>query len=144
MRKFTAVPALLVLVTTLIAACGGGDEEDPGNASGGGQESLTVVANDFYFGPTALAATPGQDLVLTVENAGVAEHTFTIDGLGIDETIAAGEEKAITVQSEDAGQFEFYCRYHHNQMTGTITIGEGSASAPTKDSDSNGGGGYGY
>ena len=140
-----AVIAFLALAALAFAACGG-DEEEAGDsaASSAGSGDTTVEVGDFFFEPAALSADSEKALTLKVTNNGAAEHTFTIDDLGIDEEIAAGEEKEISLESSAAGQFEFYCRYHSSKMTGTITIGEGSAAAPTKDGDSGSGSGYGY
>ena len=141
--KSPAAAALLALATLVFAACGG-DDEEAGDTSGDNALSGPVVleADDFYFEPAALTADPGQTLSVKVANEGAAEHTFTIDGLGIDAVIAAGEDRVVEVSSSEAGEFEFYCRYHSSQMSGTITIGQGGA-ASTKDS-SGGGSGYGY
>ena len=143
--KSPAAAALLALAALVFAACGGDDEEAT-ETSGDGAESGPVVleADDFYFEPTALTADPGQTLSVKVANEGAAEHTFTIDGLGIDEVIAAGEDRVVEISSSEAGEFEFYCRYHSNQMSGTITIGEGGATSTKDSSGGGGGGGYGY
>lgn len=144
MLKWFAAAPFLALAVLGAAACGD-DDEEAGDTPGDGAESRTATleANDFYFEPAQLTAEPGQLLTVKVQNNGAAEHTFTVNGLGIDEEIPAGKEKDIKVTSTETGEFEFYCRYHHSNMTGTITIGEGGA-ASTKDSNGGGGGGYGY
>ena len=138
--KWLAPVAFLALAALPFTACGG-DDEEAGDTSGNGAASATVTltARDFSFEPTELTGDPGQLLTVKVQNNGAVEHTFTVNDLGIDEEIAAGEEKDIEVTS--AGAFEFYCRYHQSKMSGTITIGEGGGASTT---DSGGGSGYGY
>ncbi len=144
MLKWFAAAPFLALAVLGATACGDADEE-AGDTPGDGAESgpVTLEADDFYFEPTALTADPGQTLSIKIANEGAAEHTFTIDGLGIDEVIGAGEERVVEVSSSEAGEFEYYCRYHHSNMTGAITIGEGGAAAPTENADTSGGD-YGY
>jgi plastocyanin len=144
MLKWFAAAPFLALAVLGATACGDADEE-AGDTPGDGAESgpVTLEADDFYFEPAQLTAEPGQLLTVKVQNNGAAEHTFTVNGLGIDEEIPAGKEKDIEVTSTETGEFEFYCRYHHSNMTGTITIGQGGADAPTENADTSGGD-YGY
>ena len=50
-------------------------------------------------------------------------HTFTIDGLGIDEVITPGQSNKFSYTFHIPGSYEFYC-IPHPYMTGVITIGE--------------------
>ena len=144
MRKSIMGLGLLALAAVLTAAACGGDDEEAGDASSGdGSGAVTLDAGDFFFSPTELTADPGQTLTVTVSNKGAAEHTFTIDDLGVDEVLKAGEEKAINVAADQAGAFEFYCRFHRSKMTGTLTIGAAAAAPADKDSTGSGSG-YGY
>ena len=143
MRKSIMGLGLLALAAILTAAACGGDDEEAGDPSGDGSGAVTLDAGDFFFSSTELTADPGQTLTVTVSNNGVAEHTFTIDDLGVDEVVKAGEEKAIDVAADQSGTFEYYCRFHHSKMTGTLTIGDAAAAPADKDS-SGSGSGYGY
>lgn len=146
MSKRTAgAVGLAVLIGALsLAACGGNDEEkNPPSNDGAQPSAVTLEADDFYFKPTSLSVESGQTLTVKVENEGKAEHTFTVDTLGVDVEIPAGEDKEVDITAPKSGSFDFYCRYHRSRgMTGTITVGEGSAAAPTKDGSASGY--YGY
>ena len=48
-------------------------------------------------------------------------HTFTVDDLGIDESLDAGEEVVFTFTFDTAGTFDLIC-LAHPQMTGAITV----------------------
>jgi len=149
-RRLTAGLGALALATALIAAACGDDEEYTSSSassassasSTGAPGSVTLKAGDFFFQPTSLTAAPGQTLTVRVKNEGATAHTFTIDDLGVDTVIPAGEEKEVEVNAAGHDSLSFYCRFHPSRMTGTITAGEGSAPAPTGDSSR--GGYYGY
>ena len=48
-------------------------------------------------------------------------HTFTVNGLAIDEVISPGQHNRFTYSFHVPGTFTFYCIPHH-YMTGTITV----------------------
>jgi plastocyanin len=136
MRRLCVVLALVALAAT---ACGSsGDNE----ASGGNppvslagtttnhgtktaSASMEVEIDDFYFGPTFIKAKPGEKITIELKNEGKAVHTFTSTDLGnVDEQLAAGASKKITVTAPQSGQAVFFCRFHQSQgMQGAIFIG---------------------
>ena len=135
---------------------------------------VTVEADDFYFKSTFLKAKPGTTVTVSLKNEGKTQHTFTIDGLGIDQTLNAGQKAAVTVTLPASGATNFYCRFHGPQATNqgmqgaffskngdAVSTGGGAAaasagSAPTatttgtstsiddRGGNSGGGGGPGY
>jgi plastocyanin len=107
---------------------------------------ISVEADDFYFKPTFL-------------------HTFTIDALGVDQTLNPDQKATVTVTLPASGATNFYCRFHgptgtNQGMQGaffskkgdTVTTGgaaaasAGSAPTPTTtgSTSSPGGMGSGY
>ena len=136
MRRLCVVLAVVALVAT---ACGSsGDKE----ASGGNppvslagtttnhgtktaSDSMEIEIDDFYFGPTFINAKPGEKITIELKNEGKAVHTFTSTDLGnVDEQLAAGTSKKITVTAPQSGQALFFCRFHQSQgMQGAIFIG---------------------
>jgi hypothetical protein len=70
-----------------------GQVNDEGTADAG--DEVEMELDDYYFGPTFLRSTPGATVHLELENEGHDTHTFTIDALGIDEEVAAGETPGV-------------------------------------------------
>lgn len=82
--------------------------------------SLIVDMENFAFGPETITAQNGE-VSLYVTNNDSARHTFTVDELGVDESIAPGQSKQITFEA-GAGEFRFYCRPHDPGMEGELKI----------------------
>jgi plastocyanin len=97
----------------------------------------------YSFDPTFVHATPGAKVTVTVTNAGSVPHTFTIDALGIDDTLQPGDSKTVTFTLPSSGATRFYCRFHSGfGMQGAFYFRQGDAvSGSTTRSSS---GGYGY
>ena len=125
----------LVLVLGLVAAsCGGSDEggtitidgqsaNDHGSKDVKGESSIEFEMDDFYFNPTVLQSTAGETITLEVTNEGENEHSFTSDGLGVDEEVEAGGTATIEITFPDSGQVEFHCKYHADKgMRGAVEV----------------------
>jgi plastocyanin len=129
MRKWAWVLAIMAMGAALLAAACGGDSEEtaPKATAAISQQSQTaaVTASDFKFTPASLQATAGQKLTVTLKNAGAATHTFTIDELNIDQTLAPGAQVTVDVTPTRDGGLRFYCRFHaaSSGMEGKITAG---------------------
>ena len=86
---------------------------------------------DFAFNPAQLQVRAGQAVRLELKNRDSASHTFTIDELSVDETLAPDEEKTVTFTPTGAGPLAFYCRFHRSGgMEGTLTIAAASSTFP--------------
>lgn len=108
-------------VLLLFGACGGGGEEasEPAVA-----QEVELEAYDFYFEETAFTFDLGDQVTVDFVNAGEATHSFTADELDIDVEAPSGESTEITFSVPDQpGVFDFFCKYHPDQMSGTISIG---------------------
>jgi plastocyanin len=77
--------------------------------------SLEMEADDFYFEPTFVQTETGASTMLMIHNEGDATHTFTIDELGIDETIEPGQEIEVEVTLPEQLPVRFFCRFHETQ-----------------------------
>ena len=113
--------AALALVLTA-GACssddGGGGASDTGTPAGSGSE-LAIAAQDFQFSPSSLTVPSGESTI-TVTNEGSVEHSFTLDDDSVSEDVEPGESVSVTVDiTQDAG---FHCKYHPDQMTGTLSV----------------------
>ncbi len=78
----------------------------------------------YYFKPTVLKGTPGQQLTLTLKNEGDTLHNFSLVGSeasGVD--VQAGQEGSIQVTFPQSGFVEFFCKYHRSLgMVGELTV----------------------
>ena len=129
MRRLIALTAVTVLV---LAACG--DDDDDAESTSG--DAVEVVAEGFVFEPDTIEAEPGETLEVHFVNEDDVEHSFTVESLDADVEAEGGEEGDVDVDiPEDGGSIEFICRYHPDQMTGTIEAGGTGAGAGTGDDD---------
>ena len=167
MRRALAVVALALLV---LGGCGSDDEDDvelsdttaeapdgaaapvelegdvneAGTGDATGAESLDLALQDFSFGPTYVKVTSGQRLTVALTNEGEAPHTFTIDGIGVDQTVQPGESASVEVALPVAEAVAFYCKFHQGGgMQGAFYVTEGaSVGQPTVTSGGSGAAGY--
>jgi nitrite reductase (NO-forming) len=85
---------------------------------------VTVTLLDIRFDPKELTIPANTDVTVTLTNDGVAPHNFSIDRLNIDEDVASGETKTVTINAP-AGEYEFYCDipgHREAGMVGTLTV----------------------
>lgn len=84
-------------------------------ASKGQTAEIEIEADDFYFQPTFVKGAPGASVTVKLRNEGTAQHTFTIDSLSLDETLAPDARKDVTVTLPSTGTVNYYCRFHKGQ-----------------------------
>lgn len=107
------------LFTMAGAACG----DDEGDAAAQ-QQAFEVQAFDFYFEPTSLQFEPGAQVNLTLENGGGVAHSITIPDLDFEAEAQSGDSiENSFVAPTTPGSLDFYCKFHPDEMTGTISIG---------------------
>ena len=128
MKKRTIL-AVLAAALLLAGACGGGDEPKETESGGGGDDMnsadalpVTVTASDFSFSPDTMEGHATHTMELTLVNEGDVEHSLTIDEMDVDIEAAGGEEAMGTFTPEEIGTFEYYCKYHPDQMTGKLEV----------------------
>jgi plastocyanin len=73
---------------------------------------VSVEIDDFYFKSTFLKAKPGTTVTVSLKNEGNTQHTFTIDALGVDQTLNPDQKATVTVTLPASGATNFYCRFH--------------------------------
>jgi plastocyanin len=120
----TRVAAAVILVVGL-AACGDDDDAESGDTGSETTESeatgsgATITAANIAFDPTELSVAAGE--TITLRNEDDVEHSFTIDDPDIDAEAEGGEEATVDAPDQP-GTYDFHCRYHPDQMTGTLTV----------------------
>ena len=151
MRSKVGRMLVMVLALSLVAAACSkkSNGSSGGGASSGGGGSMTIgsdratnkgtqdvsgkgtfeleMDNDngkFYFKPTVLKGTAGQQLTLTLKNEGNTVHNFSLVGSeanGVD--VQAGQEGSVQVTFPQSGFVEFFCKYHRSLgMVGELTV----------------------
>jgi plastocyanin len=159
MRKLVALTVVAIAGTALVGGVALAAKNPPvslqGKVTNKGEKTvkkgkISVEADDFYFKSTFLKAKPGTTVTVSLKNEGKTQHTFTIDALGIDQTLNPDQKATLTVTLPASGATNFYCRFHGPQATNqgmqgaffskkgeTVTTGGGAAasasagSAPT-------------
>ncbi len=117
MRKRIAT----VLACVALAAVGCGTEQETEPAV---SESLTVEAFDFYFEPTSLAVEPGAEVTIELVNNGDVSHSWTSTDLDAEVEVGGAESADLTFTAPaEPGSFDFFCKFHPDEMQGTISIG---------------------
>lgn len=128
--RILAVPVALALSA---AACGDTTPDvDQGATTTGGDEpsaarDVTIVAEDIAFDTTDLNVAVGETLIIAYDNRDArVPHNLHVTGGTEGPATTAIEEGPFTqtleVTFDDAGQFEFFCEVHPQQMRGTITV----------------------
>ena len=125
MRMVAARTAAAMILVVGLAACGDDDDSESGDtgseatgtASAG--SGATITAANIAFDPTELSVAAGE--TITLRNEDGVEHSFTIDDPEIDAEAEGGEEATVDAPDEP-GTYDFHCRYHPDQMTGTLTV----------------------
>jgi plastocyanin len=94
-----------------------------GTASISGMEDFSVEVDNFYFKPTVLKGTAGQQIKLELENESSTLHNFTLADQNIDQDIQAGQKMEVTVKLPASGFLEFFCKYHKTSgMVGELSV----------------------
>ena len=122
--RFIALIASLAVVVIATGACSGdetGDDTPTQSTETGGDVvpgSAQIAIAGSTFEPTTLPVASGSTDI-TITNADAVDHTFTLDDMSVDETVAAGASATVTVDvSETIG---FHCEIHPS-MTGTLQV----------------------
>jgi len=106
-------------IAVLGVACGNEEEAEPAVS-----QSLTVEAFDFYFEPTALAVDVGAEVTVELINGGSVSHSWTATDLDAEAEASSGQESTVTFTApNEPGSYDFFCRFHPDEMQGTISVG---------------------
>ncbi|MFN2526089.1 MAG: cupredoxin domain-containing protein [Actinomycetota bacterium] len=107
------------------------DDEAPGAVT-----RVEVTASDFSFDPTTLLFDVGATAEVDFNNIGSVLHSFTVPDFDIEVEAEGGESQSLTFAvTDEPGSYEFFCKYHPNEMMGTISIGGVNAPGDVVDDD---------
>jgi uncharacterized cupredoxin-like copper-binding protein len=97
-------------------------------------QTVDIAAYDIYFEPQEVTIPANTDVTVNLPNDGVAPHNFSIDELGIDIDLPAGETQEIVINAP-AGEYEYYCNVPGHKeagMVGTLIVSEDAATGATQ------------
>jgi plastocyanin len=102
---------------------GSDKSNNKGTASIAGKEDVSVEVNSFFFKPTVLKGSAGQQIKLELENESSTLHNFTLSDQNIDQDIQANQKVEVTVTLPQSGFLEFFCKYHKAKgMVGELSV----------------------
>ncbi len=117
-RRLRVMFAAVIVLTLASAACSSDDGGDSGDG-GGAAADMTVTAKDFEFDPSTIDVSSGETTI-EVTNTGAVEHSFTLDDDSAGVDVEPGESQTLTVNL--TATTGFHCKYHPEQMTGTLQV----------------------
>ena len=85
---------------------------------------IAIDLQDIKFVPDTFTVPANTPTTVTLKNIGVTAHNFSIDQLHIDEDVAPGETKTITVTAP-VGTYQYYCNVPGHKeagMLGTLIV----------------------
>lgn len=86
---------------------------------------IEIKADNWSFSPSSITVQQGQSIVLRISGIN-GVHGFAVPTLGINQSIAPGQSLNITLPTDVAGIFDFYCNIPcgtgHSDMRGQIII----------------------
>lgn len=142
--RYLMIAALVGVLAWGITGCAPEEVEPPPE-----EVEVNVTAGEGYFEPDEITVDLGQDVTIVVENVTDVDHTFTIDELDVDVSLAPGEQEEVTFTAAEEGSFEFYCAepgHRDAGMYGYLEVGDpiapGNNDEPYEDDDNDNNGVY--
>lgn len=90
-----------------------------------------IDAFDNYFKTTTVVLEPQVEATVTLVNNGSNLHSFTAPDLDVEVEAEGATSGSVTfVTPETPGAYEFFCKYHPDEMTGAVTIGSDADVVP--------------
>lgn len=119
MPKLLKLSILFLALALVMGACDDGEEDTAAQES-----AQTIEAFDNYYEQTSLQLEPGAEATITLANGGSVAHSFTVPDLDLEIEAQSGDEVDGTFAVPDEpGTLDFYCKFHPDEMAGTIAIG---------------------
>jgi plastocyanin len=88
-----------------------------------GKSLVDITMQDDTFVPSVLNGTPGQTVMLKLQNTGTQEHNFTLESQKVDSDVEPGETATVKVTFPASGTLGFFCEYHKSLgMTGSLDV----------------------
>jgi len=127
MNKNPLIGFLVLGLAILIAGCvsyGGGGQPPADITASTDGSGIAMTAGGLRFNPPTLTVNQGESLVVQVTSTDIG-HTFTIDDLGVNKGFRGGETVSVTIPTNQAGTYSYYCAVPGHRgagMEGTLEI----------------------
>ncbi len=138
--RYLLIVALVLMLAGFITGCEPEEVVPPDEIDVDPDEEVevNVTAGEGYFDPDVITVDLGQDVTVVVENVTEEDHTFTIDELDVDVSLAPGAQEEVTFTAAEEGNFEFYCDEPGHRDAGMYGYLEVSDPVAPDDDDDNG------
>ncbi|MBI3972073.1 MAG: cupredoxin domain-containing protein [Chloroflexi bacterium] len=113
----------VVALAGLAAGCGGAGAAGARGASAG---EISLRATEFAYAPAQVRVAGPGEIKVTLDNRGVVEHDFTIEGAQGKLLVKPGATGSAIFQVAKAGTYTFACTVPGHKeagMKGTLTVG---------------------
>ncbi len=131
-RRRSALLALAAAVL-LVPGCVFQDEDDDPELR---QVAAGIDAFDFRFEPTTILLDTETEATITLTNNGSVAHTFSVPDLDIEIEAEGAEEVSTTfVTPSEPAAYEFFCKFHPEEMSGSLSIGTDETFEEEDDTD---------
>jgi plastocyanin len=85
---------------------------------------IEMEVDDSYFEPTFVKTKAGAKVTVTLKREGSLPHTFTIDEVKVDKTLAPETTTTVSFDMPASGHLNFYCKFHRaGGMQGAFYVG---------------------
>jgi plastocyanin len=102
---------------------GSDQANDHGSKDFTGKDEAEVEVDSFYFEPTVVKGSAGQQIKLELDNESDTLHNFTLEDQSIDQDIQPGQKEDVTVTLPQSGILEFFCKFHRSSgMVGELSV----------------------
>ena len=101
---------------------GPGGPGEPGDGPPPGGAPLQIVATDNEFDQSELTAPADQEASLELINEGNSLHNWVISDEDIGTELIGGGETASVTFTLAAGDYDYLCEVHPQEMTGTLVV----------------------
>jgi plastocyanin len=100
---------------------------DHGSKDVSGQTDISLELDnedsEYYFSPTVLKGSPGQEITIELENEGSTEHNFSLTDQGIDQNVDPDGKAEVSVAFPKSGTIVFFCAFHAQlNMRGALEV----------------------
>lgn len=97
---------------------------EPGGSGGPppGGSGLRIVATDNAFDTSELSAPADQEATVELVNEGSSLHNFAIADQDVASELIPGGETTTVTFTLPAGEYDYLCEVHPQDMTGTLTV----------------------
>jgi plastocyanin len=122
-RTDSGVPAIVGRAALIVLAAGAAlslvaSSRITSDAPAAGSTAVTL--ENFAFAPGNVTVGRGP-VALYLTNNDTARHTFTVDELGVDVSLAPGQSRLVTFDAS-AGEYRVYCKPHDPGMDGRLIV----------------------